>query len=325
MPRKIKAKLNEKLTLDLLYEAFKRAAKGKYDKKEVLLFEKNLEVNLSNILNKLENRTYKPGKYRCFTIYEPKERLIKSQSFKDRVVHQFIVEEYIKPYMIPRFINNTFACLPNKGAHRAIKTLQKDMRKMKKAYGSYYVLKGDIHKYFYSIDKNILYNIIKKYTDDSFLLWLFKIFIFDDKEEKGIPIGNYTSQYFANIYLNELDQYVKKELHVKYYYRYMDDFVILCKDKNEAKTLLNYIDTFIQKKLNLKLNPKTRIFPSKFGVNFCGYITHEYYILLRKRCIKNLKRLKKRKKLNLKNFKGHLIHANTYRLIQYLNKEDNEK
>ena len=105
----------------------------------------------------------------------------------------------------------------------------------------------------------------------------------------------------------------------------MDDFVILCKDKNEAKTLLNYIGIFIQEKLKLELNPKTRIFPSKFGVNFCSYITHENYILLRKRCVKNLKRLKKKNLLNLKNFKGHLIHANSYRLIQYLNKEDNEK
>ena len=199
------------------------------------------------------------------------------------------------------------------------------MRRMKNKYGSYYILKGDIKKYFYSINKDILFNILIKTIKDEHLIDLTKKLIYDDGNDKGIPIGNYTSQYFANIYLGELDNYIKKELHIKYYCRYLDDFVILLPTKEECIIALNKIRIFLKQKLDLELNQKTRYFPNKFGCNFCGYIIHEYYILLRRRCIKNIKRKLRNNDLELKNFYGHLKHANCFGFIEWVNIEINKK
>ena len=176
-------------------------------------------------------------------------------------------------------------------------------------------MKCDIKKYFYSIDKNTLFNIMKKYIKDYKLLNLTKVFIYDNKEEKGIPIGNYTSQFFANIYLNELDKYIKEELKVKYYVRYMDDFCLLLPNKDICRKLLNKIKIFLNDKLKLDLNIKSRYYPSKFGLNFCGYIIKENKITLRRRFVKNINRKIKSPNFDLLTFKGHLIHANSNNFI----------
>ena len=139
--------------------------------------------------------------------------------------------------------------------------------------------------------------------------------IYDTDDLKSIPIGNYTSQYFANIYLNELDQYIKNELKIKYYLRYMDDFCILLPNKDIVKQTYQNIANFLNTNLKLEMNHKSRYYPSKFGINFCGYIIHENYILLRKRCIKNLKMKYKNNCLNINNYKGHLIYANCYNFL----------
>ncbi|MDD4718313.1 MAG: hypothetical protein PHY00_00650 [Bacilli bacterium] len=202
MPKTIKNSFNDKITFIKLYEAYNRARKNKGNKKEILLYTMDLETNLSNLLKRLQEGKYKLGKYREFKIYEPKERIIKSLPFEDRIVHQWVVHEFIKPYYIPRFLNTSCACIDGKGTHYVVKTLQDFMKRMKINNGNYYILKCDISKFFYNIDKSILYNIISKRVSDKKLLSLIKILIFDDGEEVGIPIGNYTSQYFANIYLN---------------------------------------------------------------------------------------------------------------------------
>ena len=155
--------------------------------------------------------------------------------------------------------------------HQATLDLQKAMQKMKKSYREYYILKMDVRKFFNSIDKKILYKILKKRIKDEKLLWLIRQILSAQERQKGIEIGNYTSQTFANIYLNELDQYATRKLKIKNYYRYMDDIVILARNKNEAKEYLNEIKEFLQKKLELELNDKTNIFKAKQGVNFCGY------------------------------------------------------
>lgn len=287
MSKTIKKSFYDKLTMEKLYEAHLRAKKNKTLKQEVLVYEMDLESNLYNLLRSIKNKTYKTGKYRVFTIYEPKERIIKSLPYNDRIVHQWYVEEFIKPYFMPRFIKDTYACISNRGMHKAVLTTQKYMRIMKHKYENYYILKCDIRKYFYTIDKDILFDILKKHISDKDLLEFSKVLIYDD-EPIGIPIGNYTSQFFANIYLNELDQYLKHQLHVKYYVRFMDDFIILCKDKNEAKLLKNKINEFVNIKLNLCLNDKTRYYPNKMGVDFCGYRIFETHLLLRKRSKKKI-------------------------------------
>ena len=213
---------DEKLEFIKLIEAHNRAKKNKGNRPEIIKFEMNLEGNIINLLYKIKNNTYHIGKYREFYVYEPKQRLIKSLPYIDRIVHQWYVEEFIKPHFVPQFITDSYACLTNKGGHLAVLRTQHFMQLMKRKYNNYYVLKCDIKKYFYSIDKNILFNILKRNIKDKKLLSFTKIIIFDDNEEKGIPIGNYTSQFFANIYLNELDHYVKEKLQLKYYGRYMD-------------------------------------------------------------------------------------------------------
>lgn len=332
MCKSIKKQFYNKLTYLKLLEAHDRAKQGKTNKKEVILFEMDLETNVMNLYRNLKNGTYKMGKYREFTIYEPKERIIKALPYVDRIVHQWYIEEFIKPFIVPKFVTSSFACLENKGTHAAVKTLQKYMRLMKKKNPDYYVLKCGIKKYFYTINKNILFNIMKSYISDKKLLQLTEIFIFDNNDVKGIPIGNYTSQFFANIYLDKLDHLIKDKLRVKYYVRYMDDFVLLLNNKEEAKQILKEITEFLEKKLDLELNKKTRYYPNKLGIDFCGYKIYDTHIKIRKRSIVKIKRkikvwnnLYAQDKLDFHNFllcfnsfKGHIKHGNCYNLYNKL-------
>ena len=212
--------------------------------------------------------------------------------------------------------------------HNATLDLQLGMRKMKRAYRDYYILKMDIRKYFNSIDKKILYKILKRRIKDEKLLWLIRQVLSAQKRQKGIEIGNYTSQTFANIYLNELDQYATRKLKVPFYYRYMDDIVILVKTKKDAKEALDKIKKFLKEHLELELNDKTNIFRGKQGVNFCGYKINENRMKVRdkgkkkfKKKVKKLLREIKDENLSSKDARiyltGHLGYfniANTYTL-----------
>ena len=290
MPKTIKNVFDDNLTFVKLIEAHQRASLNKRSHKDVILFEMDLESNVANLMKKIKDGTYHSGKYHEFYVYEPKQRLIKSLPYIDRVVHQWYVEEFIKPYMLPRFISKSFACIEERGAHLAVDYLQKYMRIMKRNCGSYYILKCDIKKYFYSIDRNVLYSILERYIGDEKLLDFTKVILFEDKETVGIPIGNYTSQYFANIYLNTLDHFVKEKLRVKYYLRYMDDFILLCKTKEEARDYKQILEEFINEVLHLEFNKKTRYYPSSMGVDFCGYKIYETHRLIRKRSKDKMRR-----------------------------------
>jgi len=325
MSKTIKRCFDEKLTFQKLVEAYERAKRGKGLKREILLFEMDLETNLIALFKELKDGSYLFGKYREFIVKEPKERLIRSLPFRDRIVHQWYVEEFIKPYVFPRMIKDTYACIDGRGTHKAVFAVQKYMRRMQKRYGNYIILQCDIKKFFYSIDKDILYSILKKKISDLKLL-SFTRCILEDGMEKGIAIGNYTSQYFANLYLNELDHYVKGELRILYYVRYMDDFVILLEDKAGARGIKSEITTFLKEKLGLELNQKSRYFPSYLGINFCGYRIFETHLLLRKRFKKQWKKkillwkkLREKEEFDLKkvyccffSFLAHAKYANSY-------------
>ena len=333
MPKKIKNLFYQNLTFDKMLAAHKRARKHKAYKNEVIKFEFNLENNLINLINNLKNHTYRLGKYFTFKVYEPKERNIQALPYRDRVVQQWYVEEFIKPYIVPRFINTTFACLENKGTHKAVETVQHHMQLMKRNYDNFWILKCDIKKFFYNIHPYTLFNIMKKYISDKDLLHLTQILIFNgpiDDTKVGIPIGNYTSQFFANIYLNELDQYIKRELKVKYYTRYMDDFILILKTKNDCIKYKKLIEDFIDKNLKLELNAKSRYYPYKMGVNFCGYRIFTTHRLLRvsskKKIKKNIKKWNYQYHNNIIDYKyviqsinswlGHSSHCNSYKLQQ---------
>ena len=307
MSKTIKNCFDKNLTFQKLMEAHYRARKNKTFKPELISFEFNLENNISNLLNSIKKNNYHLGKYRSFKVYEPKERVIKALPYIDRIVHQWYVEEFIKPYIVPKFINTSFACITDKGTHKAVKEVQNQLRIYLRNYGDFWILKCDIKKFFYNIDPNILYNIMKKNISDKKLLKFTYLLIFDNREKRefvGIPIGNYTSQFFFFFYLNELDQYIKNILHIKYYTRYMDDFILLLKTKNDCKIIKRKIEIFLQKKLHLELNDKSRFYPYKMGVNFCGYRIFTTHKLLRTNSKKKIKR--KIKKWNFEFHKGNL-------------------
>lgn len=331
MPKTIKNCFDKNLTFEKLLDAHNRARKHKTYKNEVIRFELNLENNITNLLNNIKNNRYHVGKYYTFKIYEPKERIINALPYKDRIVHQWYVEEFIKPYIVPKFINTSFACLKDKGTHKAVEEVQKQLRIFKRNYGDFWILKCDIKKFFYNIDPYILFNIMKKYISDKKLLNFTHLIIFDNRipnEKVGIPIGNYTSQFFANIYLNELDQYVKNILHIKYYTRYMDDFILILKTKKECIETKKNIESFLKRHLHLELNDKSRFYPYKMGVNFCGYRIFATHRLLRtsskkkiKRNVKNWNKKFSNGSLNLSytmqsinSWLGHCSHCNSYKL-----------
>lgn len=331
MSHTIRNQFDKRLTFENLLSAHKRARRQKTYKNEVIRFEMNLENNLTNLFHRLKNGTYSIGTYRTFYVTEPKLRKIQALPYVDRIVHQWYVEEFIKPYILPKFIKDTYACIPGRGTHTAVNTMQHYMQICKRNYGDYWILKCDIKKYFYSIDPHILFNIMKKYISDRKLLKFTHHLIFDNAENTiGIPIGNYTSQFFANIYLNELDQFVKHVLKIKYYTRYMDDFVFLLKDKQTCKIVKEKIEIFIQNNLHLELNSKSKYYPSAQGLNFCGYRIWPTHKLLRTRSKRKIKhkvkkwnRIWKENRLDfsiaipsINSWLGHSKHANSYNITK---------
>ena len=278
------------------------------------------------IVDALYDETYLPSKYWKFWIYDPKKRLILALPYSDRVIHQWFVEEFIKPYYIPRFITDSYACIPGRGTHVAVDKIQQYMRHMNWiTHGHYYILKMDISKFFNSIDLKMLYQILIRDIVDPKLLRLVHTILFEDGEHEGLPIGNYVSQYFANIYLNELDQYCKHCLKIKHYVRYMDDFVVLAPDRMTARRWFNEIGEFVGQCLNMQLNRKSRYYPGNQGLDFVGYIIHPDYRLLRRRSKRKLANLiddYERGLIETDDFirrvnawSGHAKHADTYRLI----------
>lgn len=326
MPKTIRNVYDDAVSFEKLLKAHKKSRCGKREKREVILFELNLENELLRIERELKHGTYKHGKYKEFKIYEPKERIIKSSSYSDRVVHRWYVENFMKPYFVPQFINTSYAGIEQRGMHKASKDVQRAMKIAKTNWKDYYIVKMDVTKYFQNIDKKILWNILKRKIKDRKLLWLTREILLSTEGMKGLPLGNYTSQMFANIYLNELDQYAKHNLKCKYYFRYMDDIVILSKDKQNAQYILNKITNYLKENLRLTLNSKTKIFKNIQGVNFCGYMINEERLKIRNTSKYRMKRKLKKYTKELKEGKitlteiqrsiagwlGYVKHADSY-------------
>lgn len=332
MPKTIRNQFDKYLSYDKLMEAHMKCRCCKRTKKDVILFDLKREDYIRYMYEELKKMTYKHGKYTKFNIREPKLRVIEKSRYMDRVLHRWLVDNFLLKIYAPMFINNSFACLKGKGTLKAAKTVQADMLHCKRIWGEYYILKMDVSKYFQSIDKDILISIIERKIKDTKLMWIIKEIVYSNGGKKGIAIGNYTSQLFANLYLNEVDQYIKHILKIKYYYRYMDDSIILVRTKEEAKEALLKIIEFLRTNLKLELNNKTQIFKSKQGVNFCGYKINEYRMKLRDRGKRQLKKKIKKLKRMIKNGQmtsyeakkylsghiGYIKHANVYNLTKKL-------
>jgi retron-type reverse transcriptase len=287
-----------------LYNAYLKARKGNRYKKEVMLFFCNLEENLINIQNHLMWKSWQPKPFKEFYVYDPKKRLISAPTFEDRVVHHALCN-VIEPLFEKRFIYDSYACRKGKGTHAAVDRAQMFLRRAFVAFGRkpLYVLKCDISKYFPNIDHKILINIISKTIKDENVLWLCNTIISANNNcGKGLPVGALTSQLFANVYLDIFDHFIKDKVGVKYYLRYMDDFLIIHRDKKFLHSLKSQIEHFLDAQLSLKLNPKTSIFPAKHYIDFCGYRIKYSHLKPRKRnVLKAKRRLKKYSELYSQN------------------------
>ncbi len=279
-----------------LYQAYLKARKGKRYQSDVLKFSANLEENLITIQNELIWHQYQCGEYHFFKVFEPKERDVAALPFRDRVVHHAIIN-IIEPIYEQRFIYDSYACRVGKGTHAGADRAQKFMRIVKRNHGRVYALKADVSKYFASIDHDVLTRLLNKRIACLETMSLIKV-ILDSTPSPGIPIGNLTSQLFANIYLHELDEYCKHTLRERFYVRYMDDFVILHHDKQHLHKIREQIEWFLASELKLKTNHKTSVFPisdrNGRSLDFLGYKIWPTHRKLRKDSIKRFKkRLKK--------------------------------
>lgn len=289
MGKTIKNEYEKALSYEALMKAHMQSRKGKGYRKDIILFNLKQEEYIMWLYEQLKTLKYKHGGYTVFYITEPKLRRIEKSKYLDRIVHRWYVNSFIKPYFVPQFIETSYACLENKGMHKACLDVQGTMKHCKNIWGEYYILKMDIKKYFENINKNIVYEILQRKIKDEKVLWLTKEILYSNNGENNLPIGNYTLQMFANIYLNELDQYVKHKLKGKYYFRYMDDAILIRKTKEETKQDLENIKEFLREQLKLELNKKTQIFKNKQGINFCGYKINEYRLKIRDKGKRKLK------------------------------------
>ena len=333
MPKRINNIYDEALTFSKIKSAYERTKRRKKITKQSIDFEQYLEDYIFDIYYKLKNRTYNVSKGMGFIIKEPKEREIWCLPFYDRVIQQLYVREYIIPYMVPKFISTSYACIPGRGLHQCISKLQHYMRVSKRNYKNPYVLQYDISKFFNSIDKEILFKLMNRHYKDKDFLELTRKFIWLNNEPNGIYIGNYTSQYFANIYLNEVDHFIKEKLKIKYYIRFMDDGVLIVDGKEKAKEALKEIEKFLEDNLKLRLNKKTKYYPLDKGIVYCGYKTYCTHKLIKrqnkvriKRRIRGWKKIEKNEKIakdikqRFNAWKGYAKHADSYKLIKNLEK-----
>jgi len=238
-------------SIENLYSAWHKVALGRSSKPSILAFYRNLDKNLASIALELLNGTYKPGPHNRFLVKEPKERIIAASPIRDRVV-QHALMNYYSPAFDRHLIYDCYACRIDKGTHKAI------LRAFHFAKSARYFLKLDVKKYFDSIDHSILKALLTKIIKDNAVLDIFYRIIDSSNIQtgKGIPIGNLTSQYFANYYLSPFDHFFKESCHARHYVRYMDDIVIFSKDKNQINNYFTEAEKYIMEKLNLAFKPK---------------------------------------------------------------------
>ena len=324
------------ITLESVFTAWDEFFQGKKKKNDVVVFRRYLEDNLFELHRSLRNKTYRHGGYKSFYIRDPKIRHISKASVRDRVVHH-LVSNVLEKIFDPTFYVHSYSCRKNRGVHKAIEAFVKMARKVSKNNtSSLFVLKCDIKKFFASVDHEVLYRLLdKKIYDDDFM-WLLKEIIDSfnaDSPGKGMPIGNLTSQHFANIYMDPFDSFVKHNLNVKYYIRYADDFVIMAENKGYLEELVIKLKEFLEHELKLSLHPqKITIRDYYLGIDFLGYVVFPYFILPRTKTKKRLFR-KIHKKVELykmnkitaeslmqsvQSYLGYLTHANTYKLSRQL-------
>ncbi len=254
-------------------------------------FEFNLEENIFQLYNDLKNDRYKHGAYLAFYVRDPKLRHIHKASVRDRLFHHAVFR-VLYSIFDKNFIYDSYSCRLGGGTHLAVNRLEKFVAKLSgNNRRTIYALKCDIRKFFDSVDKEILLGIIKRKIKDNNSVKLISIILdsFSKEQGRGLPLGNVTSQLFANIYLNELDQYLKHQLKTKYYLRYCDDFIILGDDEEDLSRLVGKISDFLREKLKLSLHDdKIILRKHRQGIDFLGYIVLPHYRVIRTKTRKRI-------------------------------------
>ena len=321
------------LDFNNMYRAFRKARCGKGYKKSSARFNLAALDGVNTLISQLRNKTYRISDYTEFKVYEPKERVIQTTSFKDKVVQHCLCDNVIMPRLQRVFIYDNCAGQKGKGTLFGLDRLSQQMQQFYRKYGmNGYILKCDITKFFYNIAHDQLKDIVNyHFGHDPDICWLCNLFI-DSTPGKGIPLGNQINQGFALLYLDGMDKLIKCELGIEYYGRYMDDFYLIHPSKDYLKYCLEVIAAYLET-LNLTLNGKTQVFPFKNGVSYLGFHT---YITAGGAVIRRLKNQNKRNarkkfvrmaklvaegELPEKKFlasygawKNHISHGNCYKL-----------
>lgn len=317
------------ISIDNLLLAWKEFLQGKKNRKDVQEFQLHFMDNILSLHKDLKHKTYKHGGYHAFNISDPKPRNIHKATVRDRLLHHAIYR-MLYPYFDSKFIQDSYSCRVNKGTHKAIDRFREYARKVSRNNTrTCFVLKCDIKKFFASIDHQILKFILSRGILDTNILWLLWQVIDsfcsnpggNASGVKGLPLGNLTSQLLVNIYMNEFDQFMKRELKVRYYIRYADDFVILSENKSELENLLPKISNYLSESLKLSLHPdKVYIKTLASGVDFLGWVNFPYHRVLRtttkNRMFKNLKQNPKEE--SRQSYLGMLSHGDAYELVKKL-------
>jgi retron-type reverse transcriptase len=302
------------------------------------MFERNLEQHIFQLHRDLKSKHYQHGSYKDFFISDPKRRHIHKATVRDRVLHHAIFQ-VLNPVFDPTLISSSFSCRIGKGTHKGVAALRSMLRKeSRNNTRSCYVLKCDVRKFFDSIDHDILMTILRKKIKDLDTLWLLETVIESytsvvpnlfQPRRQGVPIGNLTSQLFANVYMNELDQFIKHGLKVRYYARYTDDLVIVSMNREYLAGIIPKLNDFLREKLRLEFHPaKVNIHYDAKGVDFLGYLVFPHHLLVRRktqrRIIRRLQeklRSYRQRKIerqavegSLRSYLGVLSHANTHNL-----------
>ncbi len=344
-----------------IYRAYLECRQNKRNSLNVLKFELHLIDNLWEIYESVNSFNYTPRRYIYFLTFSPKLREVFASDFRDRVVHHLLVRD-LEPLFEPLFIYDSYSCRKNRGIHLAIERLRRFVQN--RLYP--YYLQLDIKSFFLSINKNILFEQIRRVTHSrgqnkiQRILYLSNKIVFDDptshyvfkgKKEgikrlpphktlfnmpknQGLPIGNLTSQFFANVYMNDFDNFIKRELKVKYYMRYVDDMVLLGRTAEELRASMSQIEHYLYIRLKLLLRADYSLSSTKNGIDFLGYVVRPTHTLVRQRVVNNFKYKKAQfidscfedgtcsyedamrfKEMNA-SFYGHIKHADSFRLMQ---------
>ena len=326
-----------------MYKAYRRAKCGKGYKKSSARFNVVALDGVNALIAQLKNRTYSVSGYNEFKVYEPKERIIQTTSFKDKVVQHSLCDNVLLPRLQKVFVSENCAGQKGKGTLYGLDVLKEQMAKFYSKYGmDGYILKCDVTKYFYNIAHEQLKEIVAyHFRDDPDIIWLCNLFI-DSTEGKGLPLGNQINQGLALVYLDGMDKLIKYELGIEYYGRYMDDFYLIHPSKEYLKFCLDVIRAYLGT-LELTLNGKTQISPFKNGVSYLGFHT---YVTSNGRVIRKLKNQNKRNaqkkfmrmammvregELEKKKFddsyrawKNHIQHGNCYKLAASMDNRINK-